>query len=58
MQLGPAKIIRALAQALGRDYRRVHRDVAVLAAVGLLERDREGVRAEYDALDARIRVAL
>ena len=54
----PAKNIRALALALGWDYRRVHEDVAALAAAGLLERDRAGVRAEYDTLDARIRVAL
>ena len=54
----PAKNIRALALALGRDYRRVHEDVAALEAAGLLERDKAGVRAEYDTLDARIRVAL
>ncbi len=54
----PAKNIRALAQALGRDYRRVHEDVEALEAAGLLDRDREGVRTEYDAFDVRMRVAL
>jgi predicted transcriptional regulator len=54
----PAKNIRILAQALGRDYRRVHEDVAALEAAGLLDRDKEGVRAEYDAFDVRMRVAL
>jgi predicted transcriptional regulator len=54
----PAKSIRALAQALGRDYRRVHEDVEALEAAGLLDRDEEGLRADYDAFDVSMRVAL
>jgi predicted transcriptional regulator len=54
----PARNIRVLAQALHRDYRRVHEDVAALQAAGLLDRDEEGVRAGYDAFDVRMRVAL
>ena len=54
----PAKNIRALALALGRDYRRVHEDVEALEAAGLLERDKEEMRAEYEAFDVRMRVAL
>ena len=54
----PPKNIRALAEALGRDYRRVHEDVEALEAAGLLERDKEGLRAEYDAFGAQVRVAL
>jgi predicted transcriptional regulator len=54
----PAKNIRALAQALHRDYRRVHEDVTALEAAGLLDRDKTGVRAGYDAFDVRMRVAL
>ena len=54
----PVKNIRALAQSLGRDYRRVHDDVAALEAAGLLERDKEGVRTEYDAFAVQMRVAL
>jgi predicted transcriptional regulator len=54
----PAKNILALAQALGRDYRRVHEDVAALEVAGLVDRDKEGVRAEYDAFDVQMRVAL
>ena len=54
----PAKNIRLLAQALHRDYRRVHEDVAALEAAGLLDRDKAGLRTEYDALDVRMRVAL
>jgi len=54
----PARNIRALAQALNRDYRRVHEDVTALESAGLLDRDADGLRAEYDAFDARLRVAL
>ena len=54
----PAKNIRALAQSLGRDYRRVHQDVEALEAAGLLDRDKEGLRAEYDAFDVKMWVAL
>ena len=54
----PAKNIRALSVALGRNYRRVHEDVEALEAAGLLDRDKEGLRAEYDAFDVAMRVAL
>lgn len=35
----PEPGIRALARALGRDYKRVYEDVQALAAVGLVEKD-------------------
>ena len=54
----PAKSIRALAQKLGRNYRRVHADVEALEAAGLLDRDGAGLRADYDAFEVSIRVAL
>ena len=54
----PAPNVRQLAKALGRDYHRVHSDVAALAGVGLLERDGEGLRADYEAFDVRMKVAL
>jgi predicted transcriptional regulator len=54
----PAKNIRVLALALGRNYRRVHEDVEALEAAGLLDRDKEGLRAEYEAFDVAMRVAL
>ena len=54
----PARTIRALAQALRRDYRRVHEDVEALQAAGLLDRDMDGLRADYDAFDVAMRVAL
>lgn len=54
----PAKNIRTLAQALDRNYRRVHEDVEALAEVGLLDRDKEGLRAGYDSFDVAMRIAL
>lgn len=42
--------IRALAMALGRDYKRVHEDVEALVEAGLLDRDEAGLRADYDAI--------
>lgn len=54
----PAKNIRVLALALGRNYRRVYEDVEALEAAGLLDRDKEGLRAEYEAFNVAMRVAL
>ncbi len=54
----PAPNVRQLAASLGRDYRRVHDDVAALHDAGLLERDAEGLRADYEAFDVRLQVAL
>jgi predicted transcriptional regulator len=52
----PARSVRALALALGRDYRRVHEDVEVLVGSGLLEKGEDGLRAGYDR--ARIKACL
>ena len=50
----PGLSIRALAQALGRDYKNVHTDVSDLEASHLLERDETGlVTAPYDELVIR-----
>jgi len=38
----PAASVRALARALGRDVKRVHEDVQVLAELGLIGRDAMG----------------
>ncbi len=54
----PAKTVLALAQALDRDYKNVHADVEALESAGLLDRDREGLRADYDTFDVRMTVAL
>lgn len=43
----PEPSLRSLARALGRDYKRVHQDVAALEAVGLIDRDAGGLRADY-----------
>ncbi|MEQ8346781.1 MAG: MarR family transcriptional regulator [Sneathiellaceae bacterium] len=48
--------IRALAAALGRDYSNVHRDVRSLEAAGLLEVTEAGLRADYDAIDAKVAI--
>lgn len=48
--------IRALAKALGRDYRNVHADVQALSAAGLLNMTNAGVKAEYDAIETKIAV--
>ena len=51
---GPGLSIRALAQALGRDYKNVHTDVCELESRHLLERDDAGlVTAPYDELIIR-----
>lgn len=48
--------VRALAKALGRDYRNVHADVQALTAAGLLEMTDGGVRADYDAIETKIAI--
>ncbi len=48
--------VRALAKALGRDYRNVHGDVRALTAAGLLEATDGGVRADYDAIETKIAI--
>jgi len=46
----PAPSLRALARELGRDYKRVYEDVAALQSVGLMERDEDGLHADYDEI--------
>lgn len=48
----PAPSIRALAERLDRDYKRVHQDVETLTGVGLLIRNEGGVSAPYDVIRA------
>ena len=52
----PASSVKALADRLGRDYKRVHEDVETLAASGLLQRDEGRVSAPYDAITAEMRL--
>ena len=54
----PERSIRALAAALGRDYRRVHADVEVLTAAGLLDRDERGLRADYATVKMETTITL
>jgi predicted transcriptional regulator len=49
-----ANNVRELAQALGRDYKNVYQDVAVLEATGLLVRDGRKLAAPWDELQARV----
>ncbi len=46
--------MRELAQALGRDYKNVHRDVAVLECAGLLLREGRKLSAPWDELQANV----
>ncbi len=50
----PAPSTLALARDLGRDYKRVHEDVAALESIGLVERKGRQLRAEYDVIKAEI----
>ena len=53
----PEPSVSALARALGRQYRRVHDDVAALEGAGLVARDGGGVRATADTVTAEVRLA-
>jgi predicted transcriptional regulator len=46
--------VRELAQALGRDYKNVHQDVATLESAGLLLRDGRKLTAPWDELQASV----
>jgi predicted transcriptional regulator len=48
--------VRALANALGRDYSNVHADVKALAGAGLLDATSRGVRADYDTIETKIAI--
>lgn len=50
----PSDNIRALATALKRDYKNVHRDVEALAKLGLLARNDGGVEAPFAELEAKL----
>jgi predicted transcriptional regulator len=49
-----ADSIKALASALGRDYKRVHEDVTTLESAGLIVRDGVKLRAPWSALAAEV----
>jgi predicted transcriptional regulator len=48
----PARSVKALAERLKRDYKRVHGDVETLAELGLLQRNDGHVAAAYDVIHA------
>ena len=53
----PEPSVSALARALGRQYRRVHADVAALEEVGLLVRAEGLVRTTADRITAEVKLA-
>jgi len=50
----PAVNVATLAKNLGRDYKRVHEDVAALVRVGLLDRDAKSIRSPYDSVQTEV----
>ena len=50
----PARSVNALANALGRQYRRVHDDVTILERAGLVDRSQGEVRTTADRLTAEV----
>jgi predicted transcriptional regulator len=46
--------VRDLAEALARDYKNVHTDVAVLESAGLLVREGRKLRAPWDEVQATV----
>lgn len=55
----PGSSVRALAEAVGRDYRNVHGNVRVLVEAGLADRDGlGGISADYDAISVEMGIAL
>lgn len=52
----PQPSVSALARSLGRQYRRVHADVAALEQAGLIERAEGAVRTTTDSISADIRL--
>jgi len=54
---GPMSV-RALAGALGRDYKNVHTDVSRLELIGLIGRTKgEKIEVPWDIVEARLRLA-
>ncbi|WP_444980876.1 HVO_A0114 family putative DNA-binding protein [Paraburkholderia unamae] len=49
-----ADSVIAIARALGRDFKRVHEDVATLVAAGLIVREDGQLRAPWDTLAAEL----
>jgi predicted transcriptional regulator len=52
----PEPSVSALARSLGRQFRRVHADVAALEGAGLVDRTDGTVRATADRITAEIRL--
>lgn len=53
---GPMSL-RALARQLGRDVKNVHRDVAALKEIGLIEDHEGGIWVPYNEIEAHLKLA-
>ncbi|WP_159946991.1 hypothetical protein [Rhizobium sp. 18065] len=53
----PQDSVAALARSLKRDYRRVHEDVEILTAAGLINRDGLTLTAGYDEIRTVINIS-
>ncbi|HEY4801526.1 MAG TPA: hypothetical protein VIH96_02800 [Paraburkholderia sp.] len=49
-----AESIKALAESLGRDYKRVHEDVVALETAGMIVREGNRLSAPWDAVSAEV----
>jgi predicted transcriptional regulator len=49
-----AESIKALAESLDRDYKRVHEDVVALEAAGMIVREGNRLSAPWDAVSAEV----
>jgi predicted transcriptional regulator len=52
----PARSIKSLAETIGREYRRVHDDVAALSQIGLIERRGTALRAPHSEIRFALRL--
>ncbi|MFK0331427.1 hypothetical protein ACIQUB_09910 [Rhizobium sp. NPDC090275] len=54
LRSNPRTSISGLAKSLKRDYRRVHDDVDIFSRAGLIERDADGLHADYTEISTVI----
>jgi predicted transcriptional regulator len=52
----PARSVKSLAATIGREYRRVHDDVAALSQIGLIERRGTALRAPHSEIRFALRL--
>lgn len=52
----PARSVKSLAETIGREYRRIHDDVAALSQIGLIERRGTALRAPHSEIRFALRL--